>query len=732
MAKQFSWHKTAVILLTLLALALRLWRLEVHPPGWRDDELINSLVISQKVIDGNWAVYYPDASGHEALYHILNAFFLYIYGPSAAGIRLLSVFLGTLTIPLTYAIGRRLFNPTVGLIAAAALSVSFWSLMYSRIGLRHISLPVFSLGAFYFFWRVAISSNQLSVISNQLSPKPPLITDYRTRSGRETTLPITVYCSLFTGLGFYTYFASRGVPLVMIAFCGYLALFFWPTLQRNWHWLGLTFGLSLLLALPLFATLAQQPEAEGRVSELAVPLVAARAGDFAPLREHIVTTLSMFHAHGDGEWLYNIPDRPVFVGIGSLFFWAGVVIALLEATAPLWKRWGKRPFSPHHAQACAFLLLWWLAGISPDFISVPPASLGHAILAQPAVFLLAALPVWKIGDWRLEIKEGLGVFSGWIRSKLSFPRTRESIRLDSRVRGNDNGVAETETVLKSSQSPISNLQSLISLALGCALVFAIATRDWPAYFRDWPERGMVRFLYRADIHDVGNYLNDHPELTDFGMSGFLSGPWDKLALQAHLMDKTAVFPRWYNPERALLIRPAVSFGGYPLDTTPYDDQQTVVEDVAGGYELRQTTRTLPETDGVCFANGLCWLTAVFNPTTHRLELGWQVGVPLQLPDIPLISNPPPPGVYAGTRLRVFAQLHDSSQTFLVGDDGLWVDPTTLQVGDIFVQQHELILPDGAVAETAVIGLYDPKTGERILTNDGRDLIRLSLADITVP
>lgn len=706
MAKQFSWHKTAVILLTLFALALRLWRLEVHPPGWRDDELINSLVISQKVIDGNWAVYYPDASGHEALYHALNAFFLAIYGPSVAGIRLLSVFLGTLTIPLTYAIGRRLFNPTVGLIAAAALSVSFWSLMYSRIGLRHISLPVFSLGAFYFFWRVATSRNQLSVISHQLSPKPPLITeyrllftDYRTRSGRGTTLPFTVYCSLFTGLGFYTYFASRGVPLVMIAFCGYLALFFWPTLRRNGGWLGLAFGLSLLLALPLAITLAQQPEAEGRVSELAVPLVAARAGDFAPLREHVVITLSMFHAHGDGEWLYNIPDRPVFAGIGSLFFWAGVAIALLEATAPLWKRWGKRPFgkqkfSPHHAQACAFLLLWWLAGISPDFISIPPASLGHAILAQPAVFLLAALPIWKIGDW---------VIGYWLL-----------------------------IIGEGSQSPIINNQSLIPITLGIILVISIAARDWPAYFRDWPERGMVRFLYRADIHDVGNYLNDHPELTDFGMAGFLSGPWDKLALQAHLVDKTAVFPRWYNPERALLIRPAVSFGGYPLDKTPYDDQQTVVEDVAGGYELRQTTRTLPDTEEVCFANGLCWLTAVYNPTTHRLELGWKVGAPLQLPDIPLISNPPPPGVYAGSRLRVFAQLHDSSQTFLVGDDGLWVDPTTLQTGDMFVQQHELVLPDGVAAETAVIGLYDPKTGERILTNDGQDLIRLALAEISVP
>ncbi|MGD8856485.1 MAG: hypothetical protein PVG33_09175, partial [Chloroflexota bacterium] len=60
-------------LLTLLAFFLRVWQLDKAPPGWRDDELINSLVISQKVIDGDWAVYYPDASGHEALYHILNA-----------------------------------------------------------------------------------------------------------------------------------------------------------------------------------------------------------------------------------------------------------------------------------------------------------------------------------------------------------------------------------------------------------------------------------------------------------------------------------------------------------------------------------------------------------------------------------------------------------------------------------------------------------------------------------
>ena len=65
-----------IVGLTLLAFAVRIWQLEQTPPGWRDDELINSLVISQKVLDGEWAVYYADASGHEALYHVLKCFYV--------------------------------------------------------------------------------------------------------------------------------------------------------------------------------------------------------------------------------------------------------------------------------------------------------------------------------------------------------------------------------------------------------------------------------------------------------------------------------------------------------------------------------------------------------------------------------------------------------------------------------------------------------------------------------
>ena len=150
---RFPYERLLILLITLLAFGLRVWRLDGVPPGWRDDELINSQVISQHVLDGDWAVYFPDASGHEALYHTLNAAMLALFGPTVWGIRFLSVLLGTLTVPLTYLLGRKLFGSLVGLVAAAALALSFWSLMYSRIGLRHVLMPPLVLAAFYFFWR---------------------------------------------------------------------------------------------------------------------------------------------------------------------------------------------------------------------------------------------------------------------------------------------------------------------------------------------------------------------------------------------------------------------------------------------------------------------------------------------------------------------------------------------------------------------------------------------------
>ncbi len=678
-----------IVAITFWAFGLRLWQLGHLPPGWRDDELINSLVISQKVLDGNLAVYYPDASGHEALYHALNAVMLGLFGANWVGIRLLSTFLGTLAVPLTYLVGRKLFGRWVGLTAAAGLAVSFWGLMYARFGLRHVTMPVLVTAAFYFFWRgFGKGAWRLEVgnfrgsISNLQSP----ITNY-------------LITTLFMSLGFYTYFAGRGVPLILLAFMGVVWLVKRPSFWQQWRGWLVMLAVTALLAIPLILTLQAQPEAEGRVAELAVPLVAARQGNFEPLRDYVVITLSMYHATGDDEWLYNIPKRPLFGTVGAIFFWGGVLLALgdgLRLLVGRLRRWAIEPVAEQRGLAAIFLLLWWLAGIAPAFISVPPASLGHTILAQPATYILAALVVGRlaIGNWRF-----------------------------------------------GSPPLISNLQSPLMIIFAMLLIGSIAARDLPDYFQRWPERGMVRFLYRADIQDVADYVNENPELTDFGVSGLLAGPWDRMALQIDLHNEPDIRPRWFNAERAILLSPPLSFVGFPDTAESYEPlvNPVVPQVTAGYYFLAQTeAQMLAERDDerICFVNGLCWLTAVYDPNTNRLELGWQVAEMLQLPPMPLISNPPPPGVYAGPRLQVFAQLLDAEGNFLVGDDGLWVDPVTLRPGDTFLQQHWFELTEGRGAETpalssaevAVFGLYDPMTGERILTTDGRDRLRLEIGD----
>jgi hypothetical protein len=86
--------------------------------------------------------------------------------------------------------------------------------------------------------------------------------------------------------------------------------------------------------------------------------------------------------------------------------------------------------------------------------------------------------------------------------------------------------------------------------------------------------------------------------------------------------------------------------------------------------------------------------------------------------MPLISNPPPPGVDARPRVQLFVHQLDSAGNWLAGDDGLWVDVQTLRPGDQFMQRH--ILPPNPAAATIRIGLYDPVADSRTLTNDGAD------------
>jgi len=690
-----------VITLLLLTWGLRLCCLEDVPPGWRDDELINIHALSGELLAGHFPLYFTGASGHEPLYHYLHAGVHAVLGFNVLSGHLLSIACGTLTVALTYSLTRRLFGRTTAAIASLMLSTSFWSLMYSRTAIRHISLPPLALVAFYLFWR----------------EKPGFF--------RKTWFLV----GLIVGVSLYTYPVARLLPVLLILFAAYLALFHrdhprashrrkrtvlpplnpphrgdgigapsprggglgWgppvPALQAgDWRGFLLALVITAVLAVPLGVAIArgrseagaQGIGADARLAELAVPLQELRAGNPRPLLETAWATLGMFHATGDPEWLYNVPSRPVFNLLGGALLWAGVALCLY--------RWRQPRYF--------FLPLWLALGLLPAFVSTPPASLGHTILAQPVAYILPAL-----------------------------------------------ALVEAYRCLVTRNSPFAIRHSLLVIGHWSLVIFLViflttnVIRDLRDYFVVWPRQDMVRFLYRADYREAARCLDARPEISAVAISSTLLGPWDRLALEVDTRrDDIAV--RLFNPEHALVwvaepqfaIRHSqVLLTSFPRPAPPIDD---LLEASAGPLEAISPHLTLfairnPQfairNSHARFANGLELIEARWvneeSPAPGQeavLLTTWLVAAPLDLPPIPIVANPPPPGVYSGPRLAVFAHLLAADGTFLAGDDGLWVDPLTLRAGDRFIQAHRLAPPRDAPAGpySLELGLYDPLTGER--------------------
>jgi 4-amino-4-deoxy-L-arabinose transferase-like glycosyltransferase len=669
-----------VVVLLLLAWGLRLCLLETVPPGWRDDALINIHALSGEVLGGRFPLYFTGASGHEPLYHYLHAGVHTVLGFNVLSGQVLSIVLGTLSVALTYKLTRRLFGRSTATIASLTLAMSFWSLMYSRTAIRHISLPPFALAIFYALWRLL-----------ERKPKRHESARIQTPGLANWELAQSAILGILLGLSLYTYPAARLLPVLLVVFLVYLALVHRELFNRHWRGLLLSLAIMVCLVVPLGVAIAQGTSeaaaqgigADARLAELAVPLRELGAGNPRPLLENVLKTLGMFHTTGDPEWLYNIPGRPVFNPVGGTLLWIGVALCLF--------RWRQPRYF--------FLLLWLVSGLLPAFLSTPAASLSHTILAQPVAYILPALALSETRSWIAKRDWGFG-----IRKTL----------------------------------PIIAYSALIVLFL-----VTNAARDLWDYFLTWPEEEIVRILYRADYREAAHYLNAHPEKTDVAISSSLMGPWDRLALDVDIR-REEVAVRLFNPERALIWvaeeTPAtVLLVGWPHPAPLFDRY------LGTGDQLPQTAspslrlHVLPGApisqpasleSPARFANNLELIDAHWmdrdslTPGKEAILVTlWRVTASVDLPPMPIVANPPPPGVYSGPRLAVFTHLLASGGATIDGDDGLWVDPLTLRPGDRFLQVHPLFLPPDAPAGpyTLELGLYDPKTGDRwaVLGSEGQ-------------
>ena len=130
----------ALLGITLLALALRLWHLSGQSLGYDEGYSVALARQSLSAIAAQTA-----ADIQPPLYYDLLHFWMQLFGTSEAAVRSLSLLFGVLTVPLLYALGRRLFGPATGLGAALLGAVSPFWIWYAQEA-RNYTLVTF-LGA---------------------------------------------------------------------------------------------------------------------------------------------------------------------------------------------------------------------------------------------------------------------------------------------------------------------------------------------------------------------------------------------------------------------------------------------------------------------------------------------------------------------------------------------------------------------------------------------------------
>ncbi len=131
-----------VVLLTIVAGVLRIYRLTEVPGGLHGDEALTGLDALRVVKEGWIGPYVGSALGQTTGPLYFTALVFALSKPTVFTLHLSMALFGVATIPAAYLLMRIGFGRWVALFAAVALTFSYWHLFYSRSAFMLISTPL--------------------------------------------------------------------------------------------------------------------------------------------------------------------------------------------------------------------------------------------------------------------------------------------------------------------------------------------------------------------------------------------------------------------------------------------------------------------------------------------------------------------------------------------------------------------------------------------------------------
>jgi 4-amino-4-deoxy-L-arabinose transferase-like glycosyltransferase len=197
----------ALLAITLLALGLRLGRLTFQPLWW--DEGTSVYFASQPLSDLTAAT---AADIHPPFYYVLLHFWMLLCGRGEAALRLFSVVIGALTIPLIYLVGRRLFDTRTAFLAALLLALSPFHVYYSQEVRMYAPVTLLGLASVYLMLRLLEEPNPPHLPGEGRGVSPPRVGE---EPGERSAWLGYV---LATSLAMYTHYYAAFLPLFQTLF----------------------------------------------------------------------------------------------------------------------------------------------------------------------------------------------------------------------------------------------------------------------------------------------------------------------------------------------------------------------------------------------------------------------------------------------------------------------------------------------------------------------------------
>lgn len=353
--------KIIFVLILFFAFIARIYNLSELPGEWFGD-ISNVHEYVSQILTGEWPFYFFQSPG--PFYHYLISPFVIIFNNQGyETYKFASVAVSILGLLGIYLFGREIANRRIALLCTLISSVSFWYLVWSRLGNSQIAIPGLTAFAGYFLARYIKSD-----------------------SFKDLLLSILV-----ASLGWYTYPQTFILPVIINVFLLIIMLFKIRSRQKLKQLSGL-FILAIIGFLPFIFIISGQNKgyegnftSTGYVGSKIFPVLSMPKGQLVgKLANNFAKTFFMLHVVGDRTFRVNIPGAPQVDKISGILFIAGLYFIKRKI----------KPVLGFFIIISLFLLP--LPSISPALPEAEIPSSARTIAIIPFVYLLTGFGVWQV------------------------------------------------------------------------------------------------------------------------------------------------------------------------------------------------------------------------------------------------------------------------------------------------------------------------------------------------